>query len=156
MIEFKIEDSSLNFEISESGLEFKTDAEYISSGTSFQTPYSFDYGHGYVAAGNGLWTAQWSPENNQNDIYTIKNGHLYVIFLGETVGNRFRVATLPSNPTATTSNIQGTNIKSVNDPPAWSSATFSAVYDGYLAVTKDNVTTKGIKSYLLDLTEAIQ
>lgn len=149
MIEFKVEDQSLNFSVNTQSLEFKTDAEYVSSGTSFEEPYAFDYSNGYVS--QGAWASQ-SSTANASDFYTVKSGHTYALEFGDNVGTRFRAIILATNPYGYNGVINGTMVIYANDPSARASVTFIPSIDGYLAVQKDNASKKGIKSYLIDIT----
>lgn len=149
MINFKIEDNALNFKVSEDSFDFKTDAEYIASGTSFETPYAFDYALGYVAT--GAWAYQ-NSQNNASDFYTIKSGHTYTLELGSQVGTRFRAIILAIDPYGYQGSINGTMVINTNNPAARSFVTFIPSIDGYLAVQKDNAGTKGLLSYLIDVT----
>lgn len=112
-------------------------------------PYEYDYEKGYIT--NGKWTYQDS-NNNHNDFYVVDAGHQYCLYLGNTVGTRFRATILPTNPVGTTSDIQGTRVVETNDPVAMASAVFQCSSNGYLAIQKDNVGTSGLKTYLVDIT----
>lgn len=58
------------------------------------------------------------------------------------------------NPYTTTAQITGTKITQVNNPPAYTNATFTAPSDGYFTIVKDNTGVYGLKSYLFDITKS--
>ena len=123
------------------------------SGSSFETPSSFDYIGGYVA--NGTW---YQPDTSTPcDIYAIANGHCYMLMLGTTVGNRFRAMTTNVDVrTSTASSVAGTQIVNSNSPSAYDYAKFVSNVNGYLIIGKNNTNTMGIKTYLLDMTSKMQ
>ena len=110
---------------------------------------AYDYEMGYVDS--GIWKYQNST-NNHSDVYPIENGHMYILKLGSTVGTRFRAAALEQNPIGSLTDIRGTAVINRNSPSAYDQAAFTAAYDGWLIVTKDNVSTIGLKSWLFDVT----
>ena len=110
---------------------------------------AYDYEMGYV--NSGVWTYQDST-NNHSDVYPIENGHQYVLKLGSTVGTRFRATALQQNPIGSLVDIQGTAVVNKSGPSAYETAAFKAAFDGWLIVTKDNVSTKNLKSWLFDVT----
>lgn len=112
-------------------------------------PIAYDYEMGYTD--RGTWHYQNST-NNHTDVYEIIGGHSYTLALGSTVGTRFRSAQLPSNPVGSMVDIAGTQVVNLNNPKAHALASFAADSDGWLCVTKDNVSTKGLKSWLFDVT----
>lgn len=109
----------------------------------------FDYEPGYI--GGNTWNYQ-NSDNNHSDIYEVEAGHKYALILGKEVGTRFRAVVLDTNPAGTTQNYTGTNVVNKNDPKSGDSVVFTSAIDGFLIVTKDNVSVTGLKSYLLDLT----
>lgn len=113
------------------------------------TPIAYDYEPGYTSQSTFIYQ---DSVNNHTDVYELTAGHYYVIALGATVGTRFRAAQLPSNPIGAGSDITGTMVVNKTNPAAYDRATFGATDDGYLVITKDNVGTKGLKSYLFDIT----
>lgn len=115
----------------------------------FLEPYAYDYMQGYIT--NAKWTYQDS-DNNHNDFYIVEAGHMYCLYLGSTVGTRFRATVLPTNPVGTTMDVQGTQVIEVNNPVSKASVVFQCASDGFLAIQKDNVGTAGLKTYLVDLT----
>ena len=113
-----------------------------------KTPIAYDYEPGYT--NQGTWIYQNSV-NNHTDVYIVEQDHQYVLKLGGTVGTRFRSAVLPDNPVGSLVNITGTQVINKNNPVAYESVTFRSAIDGYLVITKDNVGTKGLLSYLFDI-----
>lgn len=113
------------------------------------TPITYDYEPGYI--NNGTWTYQNSV-NNHSDVYIVQEEHQYTLKLGSVVGTRFRVVLLTTNPVGTTVNITGKSILNKNNPSTYDSVTFKAETDGWIVVTKDNVGTTGLKSWLFDIT----
>ena len=113
------------------------------------TPIEYDYIKGYVSTGK--WTYE-NTTNNRSDIYIVENNHRYFLTLGATVGTRFRATILDTNPAGTTESYVGTQIVEKRDPTAYTFVAFAASIDGYLIVTKDNVGTSDLKSYLIDVT----
>lgn len=109
----------------------------------------FDYNVGYID--NANWIYQ-SPTNTWTDIYQVLAGHFYFLTLGTNVGTRFRSMFTTVDVTQITSaqTVTGTRIKHLNNPPAFSNASFTAESDGYLLIAKDNVGKQGIKTYVYD------
>lgn len=112
-------------------------------------PIAYDYEMGYTD--RGTWHYQNST-NNHTDVYEIVGDHSYTLALGSTVGTRFRAAQLPSNPVGSMVDITGTQVVNLNNPSAYAVVSFRAGSDGWLCVTKDNVSTKNLKSWLFDVT----
>ena len=122
------------------------------TGTMFQVPLdpiAYDYEPGYTA--NGTFKYENST-NNHSDVYEVKAGHYYALILGETVGTRFRAAVIPSNPVGTLVDIPGTTVVNKSNPLAYDRIMYTSSTDAYMVVTKDNVSTKGLKSYVFDIT----
>lgn len=122
------------------------------TGTMFQVrmePIAYDYEPGYTA--NGTFKYENST-NNHSDVYEVKAGHYYALILGETVGTRFRAAVIPSNPVGTLVDIPGTTVVNKSNPLAFDRIMYTSSTDAYMVVTKDNVSTKGLKSYVFDIT----
>ena len=114
-----------------------------------KTPIAYDYEMGYTSSNK--WIYQDSV-NNHTDVYTVENEHQYVLKLGSVVGTRFRSAVVPTNPVGSLVDIVGTQVVNKTNPSAFNSVTFTADMDGYLTITKDNVGTTGLLSYLFDIT----
>ena len=122
------------------------------TGTMYQVllePIAYDYEPGYTDQGTYKYQ---NSTNNHSDIYEIKGGHYYALILGNTVGSRFRAAVLPSNPVGAGVDIAGTVIVNKNNPVAHDRAMFTSANDAWMVVTKDNVSKKGLKSYVYDIT----
>lgn len=118
------------------------------------TPYQYDFLPGYVDNTTSKWTYQNST-NNSTDVYNnIVAGHWYIILLGDVVGTRFRALNVATDPTSISSGtISGFSFGMTNNPSAFSYYISQAQYSGYIAVTKDNASTRNLKSYLFDLTD---
>lgn len=112
-------------------------------------PIAYDYEPGYTDRGTYIYQ---DSTNNHSDIYEVVQDHVYVIVLGTTVGTRFRSAVLPTNPVGLGENVVGTQVTQLNNPAANAYSAFKAGITGYFVVTKDNASTKGLKSYLYDCT----
>lgn len=112
-------------------------------------PIAYDYEPGYMNQGTFIYQ---DSTNNHSDFYEVVKNHVYIIVLGKTVGSRFRSAVLPTNPIGTTVDIAGTQVTNINNPAVNAYAAFKAGIDGYFAITKDNASKKGLKSYLYDVT----
>ena len=122
------------------------------TGTMFQVrmdPIAYDYEPGYTMSGTFKYE---NSTNNHTDIYEVKANHYYALILGATVGTRFRAAVIPTNPIGTLVDIPGTQVINKNNPVAYDRATFTTANDAYLVITKDNVSKKGLYSYLFDIT----
>ena len=112
-------------------------------------PIAYDYEPGYTA--NGTYKYENST-NNHSDVYVVGGGRRYLLGLGPTVGTRFRSAFLTTNPVGTLVDVPGKQLINQNNPSANAYVAFIADSDGYVVVTKDNASHKGLKSYLFDLT----
>lgn len=123
-------------------------AAALSSYSARISPIEYDYEPGYVMS--DAWNYQNST-NNHSDIYQVQSGHDYVLWLGDTVGTRFRAVVVATNPVGSTSNISGTMVVNKSNPNANDAVMFTASIDGYLAVTKDDASTTGLMSYLADI-----
>ena len=138
----------------------KGDLFFLSDGTPaigtyspYLEPIVYDYLKGYVM--NGKWIYQDS-ENNHTDIYPVEINKNYYLFLGSTVGTRFRAVVISENPYGTTEDYTGTIIVNTSNPSPYAGAAFKASIDGFLCITKDNVGTAGLKSYLIDLWSLVE
>lgn len=113
-----------------------------------ETPIAYDYEPGYVTSGR--WTYENST-NNHSDIYTVQAGHEYLLVHGGG-GTRFRSTVVTTNPVGSTRNITGTTVTNAQNPAAYACTKFTSAVDGWLAVTKDNVSVTGLVTYLIDIT----
>lgn len=112
-------------------------------------PIAYDYEPGYTA--NGTYKYENST-NNHSDVYVVESGRRYLLGLGSVVGTRFRAAFVTTNPVGTLVDIPGRQLVNTNNPAANAYVAFVADSDGYVVVTKDNASKKGLKSYLYDTT----
>ncbi|GEM_PF-6571077 len=126
-------------------------------GGGLLTPIATDYNNGYITEGYYVYDPG-GFDNQQVDVYEVQEGHYYMFGLGATVGSNPVAAFCGYNPTEATSDISATIIAHflVSDPyPQFvSDFAYHAVNDGYLAIAKDDGGTTGLKSYVLDVTEA--
>lgn len=116
----------------------------------YMSPVVFDNKIGYVD--NGVWKYE-NPTNTYIDIYEVESGNTYLVALGGIVGSRFRSMFTTDNIVGRTRNSTGNMIINVNNPAAYSHATYTVPSDGYILVAKDNVGVSGIKSYVYNCTE---
>lgn len=120
---------------------------------SFETPLHFDNTNGYVNVSGNTGTYTYSPNQLYlSDVYKLTQNHLYILTLGNTRGNRFRVAEFASDPNTALHNQTGAGVVAVNDPTNRTIVKLPYLYD-YLVVTKDVSGVTGIKTYLIDCTE---
>lgn len=104
------------------------------------------------------WTYQ-QPQGSMNDVYRLKSGHKYTSYVA-IGGTRFRVMYCTTNPVGATSNITGKTIARRDNPAPGTtfntnetpSCVFTAPYDCYMIIQKDNEYNDAIKTYVLDLT----
>ena len=113
------------------------------------TPIRYDYEPGWV--GNGTWHYENST-NNHSDIYTVQQGHRYLLALGEIVGNAFRSVFVTTNPIGYQNDISGTTISEKQPASAYDSVQFVAESDGYFIITKDHANVTGLESYFYEVT----
>lgn len=114
-------------------------------------PYIYDHNIGYIA--NGTWKYE-NPTNTYTDFYRVKEGFHYFITLGANVGSRFRAMFTTTDVSTSTTNVAGTQIINLNNPPAFRNVSFQAPSDGYILVAKDNIGKSGIKTYVYSCEEA--
>ena len=131
-----------------------------------ETPYktNLDLGWVNITGSDGAWTkATWTyqPENNNRvDMYRVKSGHRYRVFLGPITGSRFRVMFTTIDVSLVTENVVGTPIYALtNTKPfvTWSVTScpnryWEAPSDGYLVVHKENAGKNNIVTYCVDYT----
>ena len=121
--------------------------EYI---PALREPIAYDFETGYTNLGEWIWQ---DSVNNHTDIYEVETNHIYMLCLDDTVGTRFRSGYATTNPLDISSGkISGTQVVNLNNPNPYQYVAFKSALDGYLYVTKDNVGTSGLKSYLYDVT----
>ena len=115
-------------------------------------PIEYDYNIGYIAT--GTWVYE-NPTQTYTDIYEVQAGRRYFITLGGNVGSRFRcMFTTTDIRTVTSGRIAGTQIVNLNNPAAYSNASFTTTEDGFILVAKDNVGKTGIFSYVYDAVDS--
>ncbi len=115
----------------------------------YEIPYVFDDSTGYVY--NGKWMLGGSTVS-YSDMYTVKDGHTYMLSFGAIVGTRFRALFTTADTAAAKSEISGTWVVNQTNPHAYDYEFWTATRDGYLTITKDNAGKAGIPSYVFDLT----
>lgn len=134
---------------------FYTDCMFLevhssdTSGNLPLTPYRYDYNIGYVQSGSWKWE---SPTNTFSDIYRVEGNKTYYIALGNPVGTRFRAMFTTTDVTrvASGTNVTGISIINQNNPAVNAHTTYLTPDDGYIIISKDNVGTQGIKTYVYD------
>ena len=132
------------------------------------SPETVDYNHGYIDTSG--WHYDNSNGKNPIDIYRVDKDHTYLVVLGNTVGNRFRVCVVDEDIRTKTSGVYLSQfLSSENTPktiyyamgnytnPNYSRKTpfFTAAVDGWLLIQKDTNYTTGLKSYVVDLATPI-
>ena len=114
-------------------------------------PIVVDYHYGYVNT-SGAWIWEAYKDANNLDIFEIRNGYKYNVFLGNDYGNRFRsmftdvdIRTITSVET-----VQGTKVSTESNAQVmpFLSRTFTSTVDGYFLISKDNAGKHGIKIFL--------
>lgn len=118
-------------------------------------PIKTDASGGYISG------AAWYYDGTQNtkvDVYELTPGLRYFVHLGDPVGNRFRTGLFAIDPTTSTSTVFGTSWTIDNDSPRVYTIMKNneaimiepnSTYK-YLVVSKTNVGTSGIKSYVIE------
>lgn len=116
--------------------------QYIESAVEFGelqnslTAYSLNFALGYVD--NGTYKYNPSDTNQRMDIYQVDANKPYLIRLGSTVGNRFRVMFTTTDVTQVTENVTGTKIYNTNSTSAYMSTMFTTTSAGYILVFKSS------------------
>ena len=100
------------------------------------TAYSLNFALGYVDTG----TYKYNPNdtNQRMDIYQVDANKPYLIRLGSTVGNRFKVMFTTTDITQVTENVTGTKIYDTNSTSAYMSTMFTTTSAGYILVYKSS------------------
>lgn len=111
------------------------------------TADNVDFGGGYVANGTFQVVA---GDTSLNDMYTVEGGEAYIVGLGSTVGNRFRVMFSTKKTYGASTNVQGVSIAYSSNPPAYFySDSYVTPDDGYITIQKaNNKDQTGIESYV--------
>ena len=124
-------------------------------------PLHADFNGGYLGS-----ATQWYYEANstfRNDIYQLEAGKHYLIHLGSSVGNRFRVAYFDVDPYTVTSNLTGNAYDYWDDPPAYAVATSTSAprhamltpaADCFLVIQKTSASVDGIKTYVSEFIDS--
>jgi hypothetical protein len=117
--------------------------------SSSLVPIVTDFKGGYVAG--SIWYAErYDP--SRTDIYQVEAHKRYIVLLGSTYGNRFRVAFFNTNPAEATSNLTGVNLGEISPSRAYvSEQPYYTQSSGYIAVGKSNNNVTGIPSYVFEV-----
>ena len=165
-----------NFEIAleyhgadvEEGTLFSEYPDILNTIPFMLTPETVNYNHGYIDS-NG-WHYDNSNGKNPIDIYRVDKDHTYLVVLGNTIGNRFRVCVvdedirLKNSGTSLAMYLSGENTPKTiyyamggYTNPNYSRKTpfFTSTVDGWLLIQKDSNYSTGIKSYVVDLATPI-
>ena len=110
--------------------------------------HAFDLDTGYVY--NGAWMVN-GVTVNYSDVYQVEANKTYLLFLGGTVGTRFRSLFTVADTSVATEEIPGTTITNISSPDPYASKVYTPPSDGYITITKDNAGQSGIKSYVVCL-----
>lgn len=110
--------------------------------------YRTDYSPGHVA--NGTWYNTSTSASCFNDIYQVEANKFYVIKLGSTVSNRFRVMFTTEDVTQATSDIVGVNIFMSDSPTAGMLTSYRTLENGYIIIQKTNNSTTGIETFVYE------
>lgn len=126
----------------------ESDAELDNIFSNRLTAYQTDYSPGGVQ--DGVWhdTSTWT--NCYNDIYQVEANKAYMIKLGSTVSNRFRVMFTTVDVTQTSGEITGVNILMDNAPVANEQAMYTTSENGYIIIQKTNNSTTGIETFVYE------
>jgi hypothetical protein len=127
----------------------------------WETPLATEVSYGYLTIqnNNADWVPDQSSTGSKSDLYLINTSHVYLVAMGSTVDNRFRVATFAQDVRDATARISGTGWANLRDS---SCKAYDGVYikptnssQTYLVVQKSGQGTANIPTYVLDVTEAI-
>lgn len=100
------------------------------------TAYATNFALGYANGGSYIYNP--SDTNQRMDIYQVDANKSYLIRLGSTVSNRFRVMFTTTDVTQVTSNVTGTAIYGTDSPTAYINRGFTTASSGYILVYKSN------------------
>lgn len=116
-------------------------------GVNWLTPLATDINNGFIS---GDYFYYSNPNEARTDVYQLEVGETYIILLGSTVGNRFRVVQLPTNPVNATADIIGTAVRTAgaDNPTPYESCWFIASHI-YLAIGKTNQNVDNIPTYVI-------
>ena len=122
---------------------------YTQSGASTKlTALHTDVTRGYVDSDTWYVT---EGENCYSDIYSVEANKCYLIGLGASVGNRFRVMFSTTDMSQATSNVFGTSIAILNNPSAYEACIFETTQNGYIAFQKTNEGVTGLESFVYEV-----
>ena len=109
-------------------------------------PIHRDYVGGYIS--NGSWYV--GDTSARTDIYAVESGNIYLINLGNPVGNRFRVGVFSTDPAEAIDTVSGTALANVDGPARYYviSPMYVANSNGFLAIGKTNQSVDGIETYV--------
>lgn len=126
----------------------ESDAELDNIFSNRLTAYRTDYSPGGV--GNGIWydTSTWT--NCFNDIYQVEANKTYLIKLGSTISNRFRVMFTTVDVTQTPGEVTGVDILNDNSPVANEQVMYTTSENGYIIIQKTNNSTTGIETFVYE------
>lgn len=114
--------------------KYSADSDANGASLTSVTAYITNFALGYVA--NGTYYYNPSDTNQRMDIYQVDSNKLYLIRLGSTVSNRFRVMFTNTDVTQVTSNVTGTAIYNTDSPTAYINRGFTTTSSGYILVYK--------------------
>lgn len=120
------------------------------------TPIHTDLIGGFVSYGS--WNT--GDTTARSDVYAVENGKRYLIMLGATVGNRFRVALFNEDPGAVQYNLNGLSVGNIDD----SNTPYRIISDSnlsqlilinnpthlFLTIGKTNQGVNGIETYVFE------
>ena len=126
-------------------------------GTSYfsrLTPLHQDIHNGYIAG--GTWDTSSSAST---DVYLLEANKVYLIMLGNTIGNRFRTAVFAEDISLASSNVTGVAIMGNDSPTAYAvEARDNEVYKTsknpsylYLGIQKTNQNVTGIETFVFEV-----
>lgn len=133
----------------------------IQTGMNYINPLHFDLlNNTYIATGLYAYSQNVSPL----DVYEIESNSRYILFLGATIGHRFRVSIFPNDPyiyngldyssgALIQNNTMAINTGNWSDnPQSYAIVCFNNNTEShYLTIQKDNNGLTGIKTYLLKI-----
>jgi len=115
------------------------------------TPIEYDLDNGGYLAGS-----TWTPtggDGTKTDVYQVEANKRYIVLLGATFGNRFRVAFFRQNPAEATEELHGTTIvDNTPSPRAYAcSQPYLTTANGYIVVGKCNNNVSGLFTYVFEV-----
>ena len=107
-----------------------------------------DYSYGYV--NSGTWYYSASTTSYRSDIYQVEANKTYLIKLGSTISNRFRVMFTTEDVTQATANVIGYNVYSTDSPSANISTIYTPTENGYIIIQKSGNSTNNIETFVYE------